>query len=193
MSTASAEEEDDPDFVAFETRSFGIGVQGHATRIGGRSEGGAGPIVEAAYGRGRWQYAVEGSWASSSHDEWGGPDPDVDRMRIEGHMWRGAAGVRWLARQFAFDSSGGVELLLQSHVGVQRLVYDGSRLTRPELAIGVAIGGRGYRRPRIGFRLDARVLFTPNDREGTIVACGGRCTSEAAASTGFVTGITFIW
>ncbi len=109
-------------------------------------------------------------------------------------MLHGDLGVRWLARQFRPDSSGGIELFLLSALGIQRYyVANASRLTRPELAFGVGMQGRLYRKPRIAFRLDVRVLFTPNDREGDVVACRGRCMSEVGASTGFSTGIGFAW
>jgi hypothetical protein len=188
-------EEDDPDFKPFPKLSVGFGIQGHGTRLAGRSEGGVGPVLELAHGRDRWQYLVEGSIASTGYDNGSAPeDASAEDMRIAGHMWRGALGVRWLARQLMLDQAGGVELVLHSLVGLQRLKYDERALTRPELAFGAAFQGRGYRTVRFTFRLDARVLYTPSDRESTLVVCGGRCMSgTTGSSTGFMMGMTFGW
>jgi hypothetical protein len=189
-SVANAEDED-PDHVPFQRTSIGVGVQGHGSRIGGQSEGGFGPNLELAVGRGRWQYLAEGAFASSNLSDGSTPAPQMD---IAGRMFRGGVGLRWLARQFMFDRSGGVELLLSSLLGVQRLSFDdGGRLVRPELALGVGIQGRGFRRPRLAVRLESRVVFTPNAREGTLVACRVSCANEAGSSTGFMTGIAFAW
>ncbi len=192
-SVARADDDDeDGDFVPMKTLSVAVAIGGHSTRIGGQSETGLGPSLELAYGRGRWQYIIEGGFATAtlSEPEVGGNEP----VTTSGRMLHGDLGLRWLARQFRPDSIGGVELLLLSALGVQRYYLgDATRLTRPELAFGFGIQGRLYRRPRIAFRLDMRVLFTPNDREGDVVACRGRCMTEAGASTGFSTGIGFAW
>jgi hypothetical protein len=109
-------------------------------------------------------------------------------------MLRGDLGARWLARQFRPDSAGGIELFLLSAVGVQSFRFESdARLTRPELAFGFGIQGRMYRKPRIGFRLDSRLLFTPSDDEDAVVDCHSRCMAEAGASTGFSTGIAVLW
>lgn len=183
--------DEDPDHVPFKRLSAAIGVQGHGTRIGGRSEGGFGPTLELALGRGRWQYLAEGAIATSSMSDWTTPATEMD---IDGSLLRGGIGARWLARQFMPDDSGGIELVLHSLLGVQRFYFDdGSRLLRPELAVGAGVQGRVYRRPRLAFRIEARVLFTPNDRETALVACRGRCANETGSSTGFMTGIAFAW
>ena len=188
--TARAEDTD-PDYAPFPGRSIAIGVQGHGTRIGGRSEGGFGPMLEAAIGRGRWQYFGEAAVATAGLEQWTTPAADT---RIDGRVARGGLGLRWLARQFAPGSGGGVELVLTSQVGAQRFYFaDGGRLTRPEVALGFGIQGRGYRRPRLAFRLDVRLLFTPNGRESALVACSRTCMAEAGASTGFLTGMALSW
>lgn len=191
---AHADDDDDDDgaFEPLPTFSIALSLGGHGTRIGGHSEGGFGPSLELAYGRGRWQYFIEGAFQTADLREWtaGALEPST----LDGRMLRGDLGARWLARQFRPDSFGGIELFLLSAVGVQRFHFaNDARLTRPELAFGVGMQGRMYRKPRIGFRLDARVLFTPNDREDAIVACHDRCMAEAGASTGFSTGIAFLW
>lgn len=189
--TAPALADEEPAFAPLPTKSVGIAIQGHSTRIGGRSEGGAGPTLEFALGRDRWQYFAEGSIASTGYDAPTSADP---LARIEGRMLRGALGLRWIARQFAPDSSGGVELFLLSALGAQRFYFDdGGRLTRPEVALGFGIQGRIFRRPRLAFRIDARAVFTPNNRESALVACRGDCMDETGSSTGFITGIGLAW
>ena len=93
-------------------------------------------------------------------------------------MLRGGLGARWLARQFRPDSSGAIELFLVSLVGGQRYYLEqDDRVTRPELALGVGLQGRSFRRPRFAFRLDARVLYTSDDSN----------------SMGFMSGVGFVW
>ena len=190
VSRADDELDDDDGFVPFKTWSMGIAAMGHGTRIGGRSETGFGPSLELAHGRDRWQYFAEAGFATAGMQPWTANAYD---QRIDGRMARGGLGARWLARQFRPERSGGVELLLTSLLGLQRFYLGDTRLTRPEIALGVAIQGRVYRRPRLAFRLEARVLFTPNDAEDALVACRGRCMDEAGSSTGFMTGIGVAW
>jgi hypothetical protein len=173
------DDDDDPDgdFTKLPVKSIAVGIQGHGTRVKGQSEGGVGATLELAYGRGRWQYLAEGSIASSSRDT--GMMTGTTADAIAGHLWRGALGGRWLARQFVPDSSFGVELFLLGEAGMEHYHYDGgSKLTRPELAFGFGIQGRGFRAPRFGFRLDARLLFTP---------------SGSNSAPGFLTGLAFPW
>jgi hypothetical protein len=198
-SVAHADQDDDDpdgDFVPFRTRSIAIGGYGHGTRVGGQSEGGFGPTLELAYGRGRWQYLAEGSYASSSFDDPNAPPAttSTERMRIDGHVWRGALGARFLARQFMPDSSGGVELFLLSLVGMEHFHYSGgAKLTRPEVALGMGVQGRVYKKPHLAFRLDVRLLFTPNDRDSALVSCRDLCSKDPGSNTGFMTGIAFAW
>lgn len=192
-SAAHADDDDDEDgdFVGFPRLSIGFMVSGHGTRIGGQSETGLGPSVEVALGKQRWQYLVEAGFATAGMtDETTG----AGEARIGGRVVRGGLGARWLARQFRPDRKGGIELFLLSLVGAQHYSFEGTtRLTRPELAFGVGVQGRSFRRPRLTFRLDARVLFTPNDSEGALVGCRGQCMAEAGSSTGFMSGIGFAW
>lgn len=192
----SSDDDDDPDgdFVPFRTKSMGIGGYGHGTRVGGRSESGFGPTLELAYGRGRWQYLAEGAYASSSFDDPSSPATSTEKMKIDGHVWRGALGARFLARQFMPDSSGGVELFLLSLVGMEHFHYSGgSKLTRPEVALGMGVQGRVYQKPHLAFRLDIRLLFTPNDRDSALVSCRDLCSKDSGSNTGFMTGIAFAW
>jgi hypothetical protein len=188
---SSARAEDDAGFVAMPARSVAVGMQVHGSRIAGRSEGGVGPLLELAVGRARWQYLIEASIASAALSD-DAAAHTADRQ-IDGRMARAAGGVRWLARQFAPAQGGGFELFLAGMVGLQRYYFDdGGRLTRPEVALGVGMQGRSYTRPRFAFRIDARVVFTPGDREAQVLACRDTCMS-GAASTGFMTGVVLAW
>jgi hypothetical protein len=190
---ADDDDDDDGDYAPFPTRSIAIGGYGHSTHVAGHSEGGFGPTLELAYGRGRWQYLAEGSYASADRDPTMTP-LSPGQTRIEGHVWRGALGARWLARQFTPDSSGGVELFLMSLAGMQHYHYaGGSKLTRPEVAFGVGIQGRIYRKPRVAFRLDMRLLFTPDDADSALVRCRDLCSRDGRSFTGFMTGMAFAW
>jgi hypothetical protein len=163
-------DDEDGDFVPLPKRSIGIAFGGHGTRIHGVSESGVGPSLELALGNDRWQYVAEGGFATSNHTM-----PSTEAA-IGGHVWRAAGGVRWLARQFRPDSHGGIELFVLSLAGVQRYhLDDGMRLTRAELALGFGMQARIYKKPRLTFRIDARVLLTPND------------------PTGFMSGVGFAW
>jgi hypothetical protein len=169
------DDDDDGEFVAVPKRSVALSFVGHGTRIDGHSEGGVGAALELALGRGRWQYFLEGVLATSSIS-----DPNGDVM-LSGRTANAGLGARWIARQFRPDRGGGIELFLLSRLGVQRFYFeDGSRVGRPELAVGFGIQGRVYKRPRIAFRLDTRVLFTPSDDMND-------------DTTGFSLGVGFAW
>lgn len=182
------------DYVGMPKLSAAFGIQGHASRLGARTEGGFGPTFELALGRGRWQYVAEGSIATSGMEVWTTP---TILTKIDGRLVRGNLGLRWIARQFQTDRSGALELLLLSGLGVQRFKYDdprhGGRLTRPEVSVGFAIQGRSFRSPRLAFRIDVRAVFTPSDSESALVSCSGGCMDEAGSSTGLLTGIALAW
>ena len=190
---ARADDDDydvDGEFVGVPKLSVALSLGGHGTRIGGQSETGFGSSLEFALGRKRWQYFIEGS-IGTARLATSTADPTAS---IGGRLASYGLGARWIARQFRPGSAGGVEMFLLSRAGMQRYYFvDGTRLGRPELAFGFGIQGRVYRRPRIGFRFDARVLFTPNDSESSLVACSGRCMNEMGSSTGFSSGIGFVW
>ena len=176
--TSVARADDDGDdaedaaFTAVPTFSIGISLAGHGTRIEGRSESGFGPALELALGRGRWQYFVEGGVALAGMDA---SMPGALEMDVSGRMLHAGLGARWLARQFRPDRTGGVELFLLSRLGLERFSFeDDTAVTRPDLALGVGLQMRLYKRPRIAFRIDARVL-------------------ETAASRGFAAGVGFAW
>ena len=160
-SSARADDDDDDfdedgEFVRFPRVSVAVAYTGYGTRIDDHSVTGWGPTLEIAVGKQRWQYLVEGGFATAGINAW--TENAVD-SRIQGHVLRGGLGARWLARQFRPDDSGGIELYLVSVVGAQRFRFDTMRETRPEVGFGFGLQGRSFRRPRLAFRLEARVLF----------------------------------
>ena len=179
--------DEDGEFIPVPKLSVAIAVGGQTGRIGGESVGGFGTSLELALGRDRWQYFLEGSFATANMAS------ESAGMDVTGRLISGGLGLRWLARQFRPDRSGGVELFLLSRAGMQRYYLDDdTRLSRPELAFGFGVQVRTYKR-RFGFRLDVRALFTPNDSESALVSCNGRCMAEMGSSTGFSTTIGFVW
>ncbi len=192
MAPALADDDDDgPEYTPLPAKSIAFGAYGHGSRIGGRSEGGFGPTVEVALGRGRWQYFAEVGIATAGLDDWTTP---ALKTRVDGRLLRGDLGVRWIARQFSPDSSGALEMFMLAALGAQRFTFENDdRLTRPEVSLGFGLQGRMFSRPRLAFRLDIRAVFTPNDHESALVACRGNCMMETGSSAGFLTGITLAW
>lgn len=191
VAPAVAHADDDGEFVGFPKRSIAISGLGHGSHIGGLSESGFGAALELAIGRGRWQYFGEAALSSAGYSSW---TTGIDEMRVDGKMLHGGLGVRWLARQFRPDSGGGFEMFLLSLLGLQRFYFDdGGRLTRPEVALGAGFEVRLYKRPKLAIRVDGRVLFTPNDRDSTLVSCRGRCDMEDGGATGFMTAFGIAW
>ena len=184
-------EDDDGAFVPFPKRSMGLGLMIHGTGIGSDRENGVGPVAEFAIGRDRWQYLLEGAISTATRRE---PTADPSRdMGVSGKVIHGGLGVRWLARQFRPDDGAGVELFLLSMLGVEHYTFDDGRLTRPELAAGFGMQVRTYKKPRLAFRLDARVLFVPTTSDSSLVQCRGRCTMTGGTGTGFMTAFGFAW
>lgn len=172
-SVARADDDDDDedgDFSGFRTLSAGVSMPYHTTRIDGHAESGVGPAFELALGRYRWQYLVEGSFATSRVDT---PMMTAPGAQSRGSLARGGVGARWLARQFRPASSGAFELCLLSMLGIQHFSFDDRQLTRPELALGVDMQVRALRRRRLTVRFDARVLYTPGERDGMGFSAGG--------------------
>jgi hypothetical protein len=168
-------DDEDASYAPMPARSVGVSLAGHGSRIDGASEGGFGPALEVALGRGRWQYFAESGIAGVGRDL-ARDAMSVPAERIDGRMVRGALGTRWIARQWSPASEGGIELLLTSLIGAQRFYFDdGLRRSRPQVGLGFGAQFRGYRRIKLAFRLDTRVLFTPGERAG------------------FSTGATFAW
>ena len=95
-----------------------------------------GLLGELALGSGRWQYLAEGLVGSASLGDVNDP-----LMHVSGRMLHGAAGVRWIARQFRPASEAGAELFFMGLGGVERFYFDdGERVLR-----GNARLASGYR------------------------------------------------
>jgi len=166
------DEDEDGEFIGVPKFSVGLMVGGHGTRLDGKSESGFGTSLELALGSQRWQYFVEAGLGTSNI----APSTTNTSYMVTGRMVQGGLGARWIARQFRPDSDGGIELYLLSRAGMERFYLDDdTRTSRPELDFGFGLQGRIYKRPRLAFRLDARVLLTPNE------------------SPGFSSGIGFAW
>jgi len=161
--TAFADDEgtEDPTYTPFPRVSVAAALQAHGSEVQGHYESGLGPALELAVGSGRWQLTGEGSIASST------------RMKDTGSVSRAAVGLRWLARQFAPDHDGGVELYLASAVGAERFDVGDVTTRRSELALGGGLQLRLFHHPRFIVRFDARAVFTDANRTGYLVGMGG--------------------
>jgi hypothetical protein len=102
---------------------------------------------------------------------------------VSGRLLHGAAGVRWIARQFRPESSAGAELFFMGLGGVERFYFDdGGRVLRANASLGVGVQVRGYKRPHIALRVDGRIVFFRDDHMRT-----------SSGSPGFMTGFSFAW
>jgi hypothetical protein len=154
--TARADDDEDQYFASFPTKMASAGITGHGGRVNGRPEAGVGPTLELGYGRGRWEYLATGSFESSSLAR-------TDAMSVNGTRWRGAAGMRWLARQFIPIEELAVELHLRGLAGVSRYHWDDGNETQPDLDLGLAVAVRMLRKPGIAVRLDIDLVFADGD------------------------------
>jgi hypothetical protein len=168
-------------------RSMALSFMGHASKVGGLDEDGMGPHVELALGSGRWQYFGEfdAAWVSASHGA----------LKTDGFLARGGAGVRWLARSFAIEESGAIEMNLEAFTGIERFWWTGGgRLMRPDVGAGVGWQVRFFK-PHMAFRIMTRVFFAPDEREAATTVCRGICmtTTTDASTTGIMALLGFQW
>jgi hypothetical protein len=154
--TARADDDEDQYYASFPTKNFAAGFTGHGGRVEGRPEAGIGPMLELGYGRGRWEYLAEGSFETSSLDR-------TEMTKVNGQRWRGALGMRWLARQFIPVDELGVELHLRGMAGLSRYHWDDGKQTQPDLDLGLAVAVRMLRKPGIAVRLDVDLVFAEGD------------------------------
>jgi hypothetical protein len=186
-------DDDGPEYVPAAKRSIGFGIVGHASRIGGVSEGGGGPSLELAVGVGRWQPFAEAAVSSAGFESWTMPAAE---SRIDGWMARGGLGVRWIATQFMLEPGAAFEMYLETFGGFERFWWNaGGRLTRPDVGVGVGTQVRVWKPFHTTIRLDARIVFTPGDRNGLWVSCRGSCppSSQSTSSTGLMAGLGWAW
>jgi hypothetical protein len=154
--TAHADDDEDQYFASFPRVMFAAGVTGHGGRVEGRPEGGVGPTLELGYGRGRWEYLAEGSYSTSAIER-------TQMTTVDGQRWRGAVGMRWLARQFIPIEELGVELHLRGLAGLSSYKWVDDKHTQPDLDVGLAVALRMLRKPGIAVRLDFDLIFAEGD------------------------------
>jgi hypothetical protein len=159
--TAHAEDDEDAYFASFPKVSVGAGIMGRDARIDGKPESGVTAELELAYGRGRWQYLVEGDLGAS--------DLQATMMtHVTGRRERGAAGMRWLARQFIPFDPLAIELYLRGTAGLEHYHWiDDTQLSRPDLDLGFSFAIRAFKRPHLFVRFDVDMVFAAGDTGGT--------------------------
>lgn len=165
-------------------RMVALSVVGQGIPVDGLGQGGGGPNFEVALGEGRWQYFVEAGlmWVGVRS---AGQD-------VDGVLARGGFGVRWIARSFELDSSGGVELLLEAVSGLEQFWWlQGGRLTRPDIGAGVAWQVRLYRRPRLAIRIGVRAMVAPQAR--SLISTCDTCTRHTAGTPGIMASFGVAW
>jgi len=160
--TATARAEPDADdedqyFASFPKVSIAAGASGRSTRIDGKADSGATAVLELAYGRGRWQYFLEGNLGVTNLQT-------TMTTSISGRFERAALGMRWLARQFIPFDPLGVELYLRGAIGVEdHRFVDDTRVSRPDLDVGLSFAARSFRRAHVFTRFDIDMVFARGD------------------------------
>ena len=166
----------------------GAGLFAQATRYDGQPNHNVGAAVELSIDRAKWQYLIELSIAGVAI---GGEDFFDD---LAGTMYRGGAGVRYLARRFTVEDAVTFELGFEGIAAMQDVEWrSGERDVRPELDVGftwnIHYGPYGK---SIVFRTSVRAFFTTSPK--ATMACRGPCpTSRDAITSGYgiVTGLSW--
>lgn len=158
ISTPAHADEDDEDtyFAGFSKFSVAAGFVGHGGHVDNHGENGMGAHLELGYGRGRWQYAVEGDAESSALQT-------TETTTMPGRRMRGALGVRWLARQFIPIDPLAVEMYLHAAAGLSSYRWMDETSQRPDITVGVGTGARKFGRHDIFVRLDFDLVFSRGD------------------------------
>jgi hypothetical protein len=160
--------------------SAAVYFSGYSGAVNGVGENGIGPTADLALGLGRTQVFLEGgvAWVNFGEIE----------PRPTGVMTRGGLGARWIARSFAFEDEGAIEMTLEAIAGASKIWWDaGGTLVRPDFGLGVAIQARKFRSPHASLRFQLRAYFAPTDDEVTTA----RCTRPCAPATGIDGGLMF--
>lgn len=162
---------------------IGVGLAAQATRYDDRPNRNVGAAVELSLDRGRWQYLVEASILGVSFgDDWADG--------LAGTMYRGGAGVRYIARQFTVQDRVGFDLGFEAIAAVQDIEWqDGERDVRPELDAGFTwniVYGRA-----LTFRTSVRAFFTPSPT--SVLACRGRCPEQDKITSGYMVVTGVVW
>ena len=168
-----------------------VGFGAHVSQIGARSEGGVEGVLALSLGVGRWQLFGSATLGTAGFDNTA-TTPALE-MAVDGsRAWFGG-GVRWLARQFAPERDFLIEMDLHAQTGIERYAFgDGTRLVRPDVAIGVGWDVRSPGLHQLTTRLDVRIVFTPTN-DNALVACRGTCDPRNGSVPGLDMGVTFAW
>jgi hypothetical protein len=166
----------------------GAGLFAQATRYDGQANHNVGAAVELSIDRAKWQYLIELSVAGVALGDGSFFD------NIAGTMYRGGAGVRYLARRFTVKDAMSLELGFEAIAAMQDVEWrSGERDVRPELDVGftwnIHYGPYGK---AIVFRTSVRAFFTSSPT--ATIACRGPCpTSRDAITSGYgiVTGLSW--
>ena len=149
--TARADDDEDQYFASFPTKMFAAGLAGH----GGRGK--VGPEAGSGRGRARVRPRALGVPRDRQLRELVARCSN-EMTTVYGNRWRGALGIRWLARQFIPVDELGVDLYLHG-AGLSRYHWKDGKQTRPMSTSGWH--GRAHvRAPRISVRLDLDLLFS---------------------------------
>jgi len=177
--TAAADDGDDD----LDT-SKGVSFVAQAARYADQPNRNMGVGIEFSVDYKRWQYLFEGTVAGVSFGKDFGDG-------LEGTMYRGGLGVRYIARKFHvrnFDTELGFELI----AAVQNIEWeDDDNDVRPELGLGFSWNFIFFE--TIGFRTSLRVAWTRTPGVGTMTCPGSMACGDDRITAGFmlVTGLTW--
>jgi len=168
-----------------------VGFGAHVSQIGARSEGGVDGVLALSLGLGRWQLFGSATLGTAGVNNTA-TTPALE-MAVDGsRAWFGG-GIRWLARQYAPERDFLIEMDLHAQTGIERYAFgDGTRLVRPDVAVGVGWDVRSPGLHQLTTRLDVRIVFTPTN-EDALVACRGTCDPHSGSVAGLDMGVTFAW
>jgi hypothetical protein len=185
--TAAADDGDAADGPPVPHHAITVGGIGYGGRVAGVPEGGWGVDTELSLGQGRYQLFVEGAVMGAILGE------DTDRRH--GLALRGAGGVRWLARTFEVNPGAVLDMHLEAFGGAVRVdVEDTDPVLRPELGVGVGYQVRKLSGRHLGFRLSARLWFSPTSKAMATAVCRGSCPTagyDASSGLAVVFGVQF--
>jgi hypothetical protein len=160
----------------------GVGLFGQTSRYGEQPNRNVGIGAQLSIDRGRLEYLAEAALSSVSFG-----DDFIDG--VEGTMFRGGAGVRYIARRWKlprFDFDLGFEAI----AALQDIeLGDGDRIVRPEFDAGFA--WHFVWEHRRGGLLAVRAFFVPSPTEA--VACRGPCPTNDTVTSGYMIFAAATW
>jgi len=135
--------------------------------------------LEVAIGAARWQAFGEALIGRGSS-----PDP----QSASGDHDRVGLGVRWLAREVRVDATSGLDMYLESGIGLDSIAWDrGGRIQHHDVMVGVGSMIRKIGGQHLGFRFGLRVLV--GEPDALPHACRGTCARVATGTTNETTPI----